>query len=173
MFCDRLLGDGTGSGRAAIIAVTVPVTTLAGITDEPGESFDGTFALPAHLVHDLAHEPGTLVHRILTDPLGHILDITEIGYVPSPKLRFAVQARDGTCVFPTCSRPAMESDLDHEIPHPRGPTTGSNLRALCRRHHNMKTYGVTEPTRHAMSAPTPSRAEHDLATYVARMQYAA
>lgn len=71
-------------------------------------------------VRELATEPGTLFHRILTDPLGHILDITELGRFPSPKLRIAVDIRDGTCRFPTCSRPAMDSDLDHRIPHPRG-----------------------------------------------------
>jgi hypothetical protein len=67
----------------------------------------------------------------------------------------------------------MESDLDHEIPHPRGPTAGSNLRALCRRHHRMKTYDIAEPTDLVMRPRTPSRAEHQLATYAVRMSYAA
>ncbi|MDR7085162.1 5-methylcytosine-specific restriction endonuclease McrA, partial [Aeromicrobium panaciterrae] len=44
------------------------------------------------------------------------------------------------------SRPSMESDLDHEIPRPDGPTNGTNLRALCRRHHNIKTHQIAEPT---------------------------
>ena len=173
VLCDRLLGHGDGHGRAAIIAITVPVTSLAGLSDEPGESFDGSFALPADLVRDLAQEPGTLFHRVITDPLGRILDVTEFGRFASAKLKIAIDIRDGTCRFPTCSRPATESDLDHQIPHPRGPTNAANLRALCRRHHNMKTYGITEPTNHVMRTRTPSHAEHDLATFLVHMQYAA
>jgi 5-methylcytosine-specific restriction endonuclease McrA len=171
--CDLLLGDGAGGGRAAIIGITVPITSLAGLTDQPGESFDGSFALPADLVRDLAAEPGTLFHRILTDPLGRILDITELGRFASTQLTTGIDIRDGTCRFPTCSRPATECDKDHEIPHPRGPTSSSNLRALCRRHHNLKTHRITEPTAHAMRAPTRSPVEHDLAVYAVRLQYAA
>jgi hypothetical protein len=74
-----------------------------------------------------------------------LLDVTELGRFPSAKLRIAVQIKDGTCRFPTCSRPAQACDLDHQLPHPRGPTTGANLGALCRRHHQMKTAGILNP----------------------------
>jgi hypothetical protein len=176
LLCDHILdgtGAGSGSGRAAVIAVTVPVMSLAGLSDEPGESFDGQFALPATMVRDLAAEPGALFHRILTDPLGHILDVTEIGYVPSDKLKIAVQARDGTCTMPNCNRPAIECDLDHEKPYPRGPTCGHNLRPLCRRHHNFKTHDITEPSQLVMRPHTPSHQEHDLAHWLAHIEYAA
>ena len=92
------------------------------------------------MVREMTQQPGTLWFRILTDPLGRILDTTEPRPFPSDALRTSIQARDGTCRFATCSRPAMESDLDHEIPRPHGPTNGDNLRALCRRHHNIKTH---------------------------------
>ena len=129
----------------AVIGVTIPVTSLAGLSEEPGEAFDGSFALPADLVRELATEPGTLFYRIMTDPLGRIMDVTELGRYPSDKLRIGVQIRDGICLFPTCNKPAMASDLDHQIPHPRGPTCGDNLGALCRRHHRMKTAGLLNP----------------------------
>lgn len=144
VFCT--LGTGYGAGGRAVIGVVVPVTSLAGLDDEPGISFDGEFALPAELVRDLAAEPGTFFHRVFTDPLGRILDITEVGRFPSAKLKIAIDIRDGTCRFATCSRPATECDDDHEIPHPRGPTTGRNLRSLCRRHHRIKTHLGIEPT---------------------------
>lgn len=165
--------DGQSTSSRAVIGVTVPVTALAGLTDTPGESFDGSFALPAELVRDLAAQPGTLFYRVMTDPAGRILDVTELGRFPSDRLKTAVDIRDGTCRFPTCSRPAMESDKDHEIPHPRGPTTGANLRGLCRRHHNMKTYNVTEPTEHVMRDHAPSQAEHDLAEFIIHIEYVA
>lgn len=142
-FVERMFGTGDGTGsvsKRAVIGVVVPIESLAGLTDEPGEAVDGSFALPADMVRDLAEEPGTLFYRILKNPLGKILDITEIGYRPSTKLRRAVEFRDGTCQFATCNRPAVECDLDHQIPWPHGPTNGHNLHALCRRHHQMKTH---------------------------------
>ena len=157
----------------AVIGVVVPVTSLAGVTDEPGASFDGSFALPADLVRHLASEPGTVFYRVMKDPLGRILDVAELGRFPSDKLKISLEIRDGTCRFPTCDRPAMESDKDHEIPHPRGPTTGSNLRSLCRRHHNIKTHHIAEPTHFAMQPRTASRLERDLATFVVNIDYAA
>lgn len=138
-FVDQMLGRGHGStNRRAVIGVVVQLEALAGLTNEPGVALDGSFALPAEMVRDLAREPGTIFYRILKNPLGHILDVAEIGYRPSSKLRRAVELRDGTCQFETCSRPAVECDLDHHIPWPHGPTSAENLRALCRRHHRMK-----------------------------------
>lgn len=142
---DRLLGrawtrdNDVPTHRKTVIGVVVPVESLAGLTNEPGESPDGAFALPAELVRELAAEPGTIFYRILKTPLGKILDITEIGYRPSSKLRRAVEVRDGVCQFSTCSRPAVDCDLDHRLPWPHGPTAASNLVALCRRHHRIKT----------------------------------
>jgi hypothetical protein len=146
VFVDQMLStpDGSRAG-GAVIGITIPVTTLAGLDEQPGVSFDGDFTIPADLVRDLAAEPGTLFYRVITDPLGKILDVTELGRFPSPKLRIGIQIRDGSCRFPTCSRPAEACDLDHKIPDPRGPTTGDNLAPLCRRHHNMKTAGVLNP----------------------------
>jgi hypothetical protein len=37
-------------------------------------------------------------------------------YQPSARLRRLVQARDRECTFPTCSRPARESDFEHGAP---------------------------------------------------------
>ena len=165
--------DGQPTSSRAVIGITVPVTSLAGLTNEPGESFDESFALPAEVVRELARQPGTLFYRVFTDPLGRILDITELGRFPSAKLRIAIDIRDGTCRFTTCTRPAMESDKDHHVPHPRGPTNGANLRGLCRRHHNMKTYSITEPTTHVMRDRAPSKAEHDLAEFMVQLEYAA
>ena len=64
------------------------------------------------------------------------------GYQPSARLREQVTARDRTCVFPWCTRPARSCDLDHIAPwETGGPTTTDNLAALCRSHHRLKTHG--------------------------------
>ena len=66
--------------------------------------------------------------------------MTGTSYSPPPLLRAAVQARDRTCRFPGCRRPAEACALDHLLPYPRGQTSDANLACLCRRHHRMKTH---------------------------------
>ncbi|MBJ7340277.1 MAG: HNH endonuclease, partial [Mycolicibacterium sp.] len=61
-------------------------------------------------------------------------------YTPSKKLADFIRARDMTCRFPGCCAPATNCDLDHTIPWPYGPTQASNLKALCRKHHLLKTF---------------------------------
>ena len=68
------------------------------------------------------------------------------------RLREQIVLRDRTCVFPWCSRNARSCDIDHVIefdhhaaaggrPQP-GPTATSNLAALCRSHHRLKTHSA-------------------------------
>ncbi|WP_246861962.1 HNH endonuclease signature motif containing protein [Nocardioides sp. SYSU D00065] len=85
-------------------------------------------------------------------------ELTSPGYDIPDRIREQVALRDATCVFPYCSRPARACDIDHVIPHdpdadaegrPQpGPTTTSNLAALCRRHHRLKTHS---PWRYAVT----------------------
>ena len=165
LFADLLLGRvddfGNNTGKShggAVIGVTVPITSLAGMDESPGVSFDRKFALPADLVRDLAGQPGTLFFRLLTDPAGRLLDVTEIGRFPSRKLQIALNIRDGVCAFPTCDVPAWNADADHDDPAPHGPTAGKNLKKLCRRHHRYKTFGIVgtlmDETGHTWIMPT-------------------
>ncbi|WP_374999642.1 DUF222 domain-containing protein [Aeromicrobium sp. CTD01-1L150] len=144
LLIDRLLGrtaaEPAGRGRFHI-GVTVPLETLLGLSAEPGRSVDGRLSLDPELVRELAAVPGTLFSRVVTDPTGGVLDVTELGRFPTATLERALVLVDGTCVFPTCSAPAVSCDTDHEQPHPRGPTDGTNLWHLCRRHHRFKTRG--------------------------------
>lgn len=143
---DRLLGrEGGAAGRGRFhIGITIPVTSMLGLDGEPGTAVDGSFALPPELIRQLASMPGTLFSRIVTDPYGGVLHVAELGRFPSDALGRALELIDGVCVFPTCSRPAVDSDKDHQVPHPEGPTSGANLWSLCRRHHRMKTLGVVD-----------------------------
>lgn len=36
--------------------------------------------------------------------------------------------------------PAWNTDIDHTVPYPAGPTHPSNLKCLCRAHHLLKTF---------------------------------
>jgi hypothetical protein len=142
-FCRRLLTHGDGESAMQVqLAITIPVTSLAGISDEPGTSLDGRFCLSAETVRELATRAGTVFHRVVTDPVGRVLDVTKLGRFATGELEFAIEVRDGVCQFPTCSVPATRCDKDHRTPWPHGPTNGSNLWSLCRRHHRMKTAGL-------------------------------
>ncbi|MEH3142454.1 MAG: DUF222 domain-containing protein [Mycobacterium kyogaense] len=66
--------------------------------------------------------------------------LPEQNYVPSRALSEFVRCRDVTCRFPGCDVPATEADIDHTVPYPVGPTHASNLKALCRFHHLLKTF---------------------------------
>ena len=57
--------------------------------------------------------------------------------VPARVQRF-LEARDRTCVFPGCRRPASDTDKDHRTPWPAGATVVDNLQCLCRHHHRAK-----------------------------------
>ncbi|MCV7421074.1 DUF222 domain-containing protein [Mycobacterium yunnanensis] len=64
----------------------------------------------------------------------------EMRYRPSKKLADFIRCRDMTCRFPGCRIPANQTDIDHTIPWPHGPTAASNLKCVCRRHHLLKTF---------------------------------
>ncbi len=141
-----LTGADGGPAVKATIALTIPAASLAGLSDEPGISLDGQWVLPASTVRQLATRAGTLFHRVITDPAGHVLDVTKLGRFAPADLEFGIEVRDGICQFPTCTRHAAQCDKDHRVPWPHGPTNGQNMWSLCRRHHRMKTAGIFSAT---------------------------
>ena len=79
-------------------------------------------------------------------------ELSAPGYDIPDRIREQVVLRDRTCVHPWCTRPARSADVDHVVefdhdaeaegrPQP-GPTTSSNLAALCRFHHRLKTFSA-------------------------------
>lgn len=79
---------------------------------------------------------------------------TTTAYRPTPAMRAAAAARDGTCIYPGCSIAAERCQLDHRVPFDEGgPTTVDNLYSLCARHHNLKT------DRRAIYIPDPDTGE--------------
>ncbi|MGO4257444.1 DUF222 domain-containing protein [Marmoricola sp. RAF53] len=72
-------------------------------------------------------------------------EVSTQAYEPTDRIREHVILRDRTCVFPYCTRRARACDLDHIEPYdpdgPKNQTRTSNLAALCRHHHRLKTHG--------------------------------
>jgi len=123
---------------SATVSVIVPVTTLFD-PDAPRDIalIDGTEPISAFEARELAGSV-TCFDRILTDPInGHVLTVDT--RIATPQMRKFLQARDRTCRFPGCRRPANRSDLDHTTPWAAGgPTSVDNQAHLCRRHHTQK-----------------------------------
>jgi hypothetical protein len=142
----RLTQTADGSSLVSTeVMVTVPVTTLAGLDDDPGATIDERVLLPASTVRELALLEGTVFHRVVTDPLGGVLDVTRLGRFFTGALRAAIEVRDGGCQFPGCGRAAQRGEVDHIVAWPEGPTSGNNGQKLCKRHHQLKTAGVLHP----------------------------
>jgi len=154
-------GAGTAQARPVQVSIGIIVSapSLFGYTNSPGQLVDRSAPVLADSIRDLAAQPGTLFHRLLTDERGNLLDVTELGRFPSRKLGLAISYRDGACTNPSCTVPAAHCDLDHLIPVPEGPTTGANLDAKCRTDHLAKTHAGHRSTRtgpHTTAWTTPS-----------------
>lgn len=124
-------------GRVAPTSATIygyaPMNN--GVPDEsksvfmPG--FGWTTAAGTQAFHDLA--------ECVID-LDEAKDHAVAGYVAPDKVKAYVRGRDGTCIFPGCTRSAWSCQLDHRIPYnDGGQTTADNLYCLCAHHHNLKT----------------------------------
>jgi hypothetical protein len=98
----------------------------------------GGGSIPAALLADL-RRMGAGIRPVVT-----AADLTATAsYRPTVAQRRFVTARDTTCCFPGCDRPAQYCDLDHTVAYDRSRLTHpGNLKALCRKHHLLKTFWV-------------------------------
>jgi hypothetical protein len=144
---DLLSGRTTPTASTAQIHVTVAVTTLLGLDDQPAE-LRGYGPISAGVARKIAADG--VWRRLLTDPVsGTLLDYGRSTYRARDALADHVRTRDVTCVFPGCRRPASACDLDHNLAyHEGGPTSHDNLGPLCRHHHRCKQqhgWTLTQP----------------------------
>ncbi len=131
------------SGEPAVgadIAVSIPATTLAGMTQNPAIAADGTFIVPAHWVTD--PDGHQFWHTIITGRDGNVLEHWYHGRFAPETLKKALVFKHGVCQAPTCTTSADQCQFDHRQPWPHGQTVGANLWPLCERHHQMKSHDV-------------------------------
>ncbi len=127
-----------------IINVTVPLETLAGLADDPGQLSGGT-VIPAELARAIATREGATWYRMLTDPVGDLVALSTQSYRPTSPIWRYVVADQPTCAHPGCDRPSTECELDHLTAWPLGATSTDNLQPLCRRHHKAKHARAERP----------------------------
>jgi hypothetical protein len=170
---DDLPAEGAAAGPARAraprthVLVTVPLSTLIGVDDQPG---DLAGYGPLDAVQARAMAWGGTWQRLVTDPLsGTVLDVGRTRYRPPAALDEHVRYRDRTCTAPGCTVPADRTDLDHTVEYhpgadddptrPAGTTSADNLGPACRHHHRLKTetaftLAQVEPGLFAWTDPT-------------------
>jgi hypothetical protein len=122
------------SSRDVVIHVVAEQASLDGSGTTPGVVAGAEGLIPAQMVAELAR-------TARLEPLPPPTDGPEPRYAPSAKLADFVRCRDLTCRAPGCDRPAVDCDLDHTVAYRDGGWTHpSNLKALCRKHHLLKTF---------------------------------
>jgi Domain of unknown function (DUF222) len=156
---------GERRGRAAHVGVTVPISTLLGIDDQPAH-LTGYGPITPDVARRLAADG--VWRRLVTDPVtGSLLDYGTTRYAPPADLADFVVARDRTCRFPTCTWPAESCDVDDTTPAGNGgPTSPGNNGPLHRPHHVDKTHhgwrlDQPEPGRFVWTSPTGHTYEVD------------
>ena len=80
----------------------------------------------------------SVMHRVLVEPKGAILDFGRATRTISAPLWSALVARDQGCRFPGCDRPATWCEAHHVVWFSQGGETSlGNLVLLCSRHHHL------------------------------------
>ena len=116
---DQLRADALTDGLTATVEVqvVVPASVLLGVGDGSAELI-GHGPIDADLARTLAQD--ATWRRLLTDPDDDtLLSAGATTYRPGAVLSRHVAARDRTCRFPSCDRPAHRCDLDHTVPFDR------------------------------------------------------
>jgi uncharacterized protein DUF222/HNH endonuclease len=141
-FVELVLAGARGTtpvaGLRPQVNVTVALSTLLGVDDQPGE-LDGSGPIPAPLARALAFDPTGTWRRLLTDEAGRLVHVATTTYRPPAAMARHVRLQNRTCCFPGCRRRAARCELDHILAwEDGGRTHPDNLQPLCARHHHLK-----------------------------------
>lgn len=125
------------------INVCVALSTLIGQDEQPGEIGGPGFApgspITAAQARLLAFDPTSTWRRLITDPLGRLIDYGRTKYRPPVALADFIAARDRTCRGLHCNRQAESCDIDHHFDWVLGGHTAEyNLGPICRGDHVTK-----------------------------------
>lgn len=135
---DLLLGGAGAAKPGVALALTIPMLTLLGKSDEP-PLLEGVGPVDLDTARRLAAGSPSLT-RLLTDPVsGAILQLDPNQYRLTAALKRWLCTTQPTCDFPGCGRRAVNCDLDHTVAWADGGTsTPGNLAPRCRLHHGLK-----------------------------------
>lgn len=136
-FLDSGLAPTNSSGARPHLTLTTSRDVLTGTSNTTvtlgGAGGLGPVELDPRSARRLACDAFTAT---VTHDHGQIVDLGRETRVPTVALRRRLDARDGGCRFPTCTRPVARCHA-HHIRHwaAGGETTEANMLLLCHRHH--------------------------------------
>lgn len=145
----ELITGGTDPDRPAgpNVQVSVALSTLLGLDEQPGE-LERFGPIAAEVARFLASAESAQWRLLITDARGVLYDYARSTYRPPAQLRRYLEARDKTCRFPGCNRPARLCEADHlERWTDDGHTDETNMHMLSGRHHHAKDDHDWAPTR--------------------------
>jgi len=153
---DALVELASGGEQAAQIQVTSSLETLLGLAGAPAAEMEFSLPVSSKTVERLACDSS--ITRVLLDSESMVIDVGRSKRVVSEPGRRALKARDGSCRWPGCERPASWSAAHHLAHWIHGGTTDlNNLVLLCHRHHWMVHEGswqlVKNPDGHLLTIP--------------------
>ncbi len=171
---DLLVGDGAATGgpvsgapvrgampgpRKGVVDIQVPLTTLPGLSDFPGD-LAGYGPVVADIARQVVAEQTDASWRFsVYDPHGQLLHHGVTRRRPKGEDVAFIRARDRTCRAPGCRRPARQCDVDHtEDWMSSKDSRRCNLACLCRRHHlfkHLKQSGLIQITPGTLGFMTP------------------
>jgi Domain of unknown function DUF222./HNH endonuclease. len=133
---DALVELASGGEQKAQIQVTSSLETLLGVAGAPAAEMEFSLPISSKTVERLACDSS--IARVLLDSDSVVIDVGRSKRVVSEPARRALKARDGSCRWPGCERPASWSAAHHVVHWIHGGTTDlDNLILLCHRHHWM------------------------------------
>lgn len=123
-------------GVRGTINLTIPVTTAAGLDEEPA-LLSGYGPVDNNLARQIMCLTPSW-NRVLID-MSTGAPVAVDRYRPSAELRRFIDTRDERCRFPGCTMKPWRCDADHTMDAALGGETSvCNLADLCRRHHVLK-----------------------------------
>jgi hypothetical protein len=125
--------------RKGVVDIQVPLTTLIGLTDFPGDlaGYGPVIADIARQV--IADQPDATWRFSVYDRLGNLLDHGITRRRPKAEDAAFIRARDRTCRAPGCRKPARLCDIEHtEDWASSKDSRPCNLACYCRLHHLFK-----------------------------------
>ncbi|WP_248240996.1 HNH endonuclease signature motif containing protein [Microbacterium kunmingense] len=131
--------DPTTGGLGAIraeVQITIPITTLTGVTNS-GAELNGVTPVDPDTARRMA---GTakIWERVMTDPITGVVTAVDRYQLHPSQTRY-LNARDVTCRTPGCRRPAKLCHIDHSKDFALGgKSCNDNLCNECARHHTLK-----------------------------------
>jgi hypothetical protein len=142
-----------------VVELQVPLSTLLGLSDFPGE-LAGFGPVVADIARQVAAEQADATWRYsVYDKLGRLIHHGITRRRPKAEDVAFIRARDRTCRAPGCRRAARQCDVDHTEDYASSKDSRlCNLACLCKPHHvwkHLKQTGLIQITPGILGFTTP------------------